>query len=55
MLGLSGGVRIFSHFAVVCSLKRPMAGSVGLFVATVGTLSPTSRLAVGVVGAFARR
>jgi hypothetical protein len=29
----SGGIRVFPHFAVVCGVKRPTAGSVGLFVA----------------------
>src|SRR5829696_2466863 len=32
-LRASGGVHVFPHFAVVCRVKRPTRGSVGLFVA----------------------
>ena len=32
------GVQVFPHFAVVCQMKRPTAGSVGIFVVTPHSL-----------------
>src|SRR5687767_1775898 len=37
-LAVLDGVQIFPHFPVVCRMKRPTAGSVGLFVVTAHSL-----------------